>query len=157
MVKLLSLNKSVLEQRFRIPVPEWPITRRLYDKKLTHELAAELEIPHPGTLCPSGEDELTRGIPLRFPVIVKPRTRGRFLEKTRRKALLCQDRQELISNYRFARTVVAATDIMVQELMPGGASNLYSFCSLFEEGKVIAKLVARRPRQHPGIRRHRRH
>jgi predicted ATP-grasp superfamily ATP-dependent carboligase len=149
MVKLLSINKIRLEQHYKIPVPEWSTTRMLHDKKLTYELAAKLDIPHPETLCPSGEEELMREIPLRFPVIVKPRTRGLFLEKTGRKALLCRNKQELIGNYRLARTVVAAADIMAQELVGGGPSKLYSFCSLFQDGKAIAKLVARRPRQHP--------
>ena len=40
---------------------------------------------------------------------------------------------------------------MVQELIPGAAENLYSVGSLYSNGRVLGKVVARRTRQHPAV------
>jgi predicted ATP-grasp superfamily ATP-dependent carboligase len=41
------------------------------------------------------------------------------------------------------------SEVLVQDFIPGGPKNLYSFCPFFKEGKVITSVMARRTRQHP--------
>jgi D-aspartate ligase len=38
---------------------------------------------------------------------------------------------------------------MVQELIPGGGSQQYSYCAFFRDGEAVGKMVVRRRRQHP--------
>jgi predicted ATP-grasp superfamily ATP-dependent carboligase len=38
---------------------------------------------------------------------------------------------------------------MVQELIPGGGSQQFSYCAFFRDGEAVGKMVARRRRQHP--------
>src|SRR5271154_959804 len=38
---------------------------------------------------------------------------------------------------------------MVQELIPGGGSQQFSYCAFFRDGKAVGKMVVRRTRQHP--------
>jgi predicted ATP-grasp superfamily ATP-dependent carboligase len=46
-------------------------------------------------------------------------------------------------------SIIDASEIMIQEMIHGGPNNLYSFCSLFSDGVVKGKLIAKRQRQHP--------
>jgi len=46
-------------------------------------------------------------------------------------------------------SIIDRTEIMVQEIIGGGPKNLYSFCSLFSNGEVKAKIMGVRLRQHP--------
>jgi predicted ATP-grasp superfamily ATP-dependent carboligase len=38
---------------------------------------------------------------------------------------------------------------MVQELIPGGGTQQFSYCAFFRKGEAVGKMVARRRRQHP--------
>jgi D-aspartate ligase len=38
---------------------------------------------------------------------------------------------------------------MVQELIPGGGSQQFSYCAFFRDGEAVGKMVVRRRRQHP--------
>ena len=38
---------------------------------------------------------------------------------------------------------------MVQELIPGGGSQQFSYCAFFRDGEAVGKMVVRRSRQHP--------
>jgi predicted ATP-grasp superfamily ATP-dependent carboligase len=40
-------------------------------------------------------------------------------------------------------------EVMVQELIPGGGSQQFSYCAFFRNGEAVGKMVVRRTRQHP--------
>ncbi|MCK4306797.1 ATP-grasp domain-containing protein [candidate division WOR-3 bacterium] len=153
-VKLIAINKNELEKYYKIPTPKWEVTEILYNKKLTCKLAIDLGIPIPKTCFP--ESESIDKLELQFPVIIKPLSKGIFYKLTKKKALKARNRKELIKVVEAVRELpLPLSEIMIQEVIPqtksatGGPSNLYSFCSLFKEGKALAKLSARRIRQHP--------
>ncbi len=153
-VKLLAINKDALQKYYKVPTPQWKTTEVLYNKKLTCKLAIDLGIPIPKTCFP--DIESIDKLELQFPVIIKPLSKGIFLKRTKKKALKVRNKKELIETVsRVHEFGIPLSEIMIQEVIPqtesvtGGASNLYSFCSLFKEGKVLAKLSARRIRQHP--------
>jgi len=56
---------------------------------------------------------------------------------------------ELLDTYKLASCIIDRSEILIQELIPGRAENLYSYVGLFENGTPLAGLAARRPRQHP--------
>src|SRR5208282_4391229 len=45
--------------------------------------------------------------------------------------------------------LVGPGEVMVQELIPGGGSQQFSYCAFFRHGEAVGKMVARRRRQHP--------
>lgn len=147
-VKVLSINKRLLEKYYKIPTPDWTVSQILYNKKLTYKLAEKIDIDIPRTVYPKDINEVSQ-IDLRFPVIVKPVSRRRFYKTTKKKALKARDKRELIKTYKKTETFLVNSEIMIQEVITGGPENLFSFCSLFKEGIPLAKLVAKRPRQHP--------
>lgn len=147
-VYILSKFKARLDRYYLIPTPEWKITKIAYDKRLTHQLAQQLSIPDPKTFFAASIDEL-RQLNLDFPVILKPAIKDNFFDLTKRKAIKANNENELIQAYKYMSSIIDASEIMIQELIRGGANNLYSFCCLFRDGIAKAKLTARRPRQHP--------
>lgn len=149
-VKLLAINKKILSQYYKIPTPNWVITEILYNKKFTYKLAEKIGIPVPKTFYPESVDSIP-GLSLQFPVIIKPAIKEPFVKKVKKKAILAKNLEELIVAYEFAVSVINKEDIMIQEVIPAGPHNLYSFCSMFKDNSALATLVAQRLRQHPMI------
>lgn len=147
-VRILSLERGRLQRHYLVPTPEWRITRLVYDKRLTYETAARIGIPVPETYFPADLGTL-KNLKLEYPVILKPSIKDHFFDVTREKALRADNRRELIERYEYMSSIIPPSEIMVQEMILGGPENLYSFCSLFAQGKVKASITAKRPRQHP--------
>src|SRR5438477_484431 len=59
------------------------------------------------------------------------------------------DNTRLSNRYEEARRLMPAEHILVQELIPGGGQDQFSFAALASDGMVLASLVARRTRQYP--------
>ena len=149
-VGVLAKHKKELEEFYRIPVPAWKIVQVAIDKRLTLRLAEQIGIPIPRTFYPGGVDELEH-LDIEFPAIIKPAIRHNFYDKTRKKAIRVNDRAQLLQEYRKAADIVDSSEIMIQEFIAGAADNLYSFGSLYRDGRVLGKIVAHRSRQHPEI------
>lgn len=147
-VKIISQYKAKLSEIFNIPTPEWHIVQYAYNKKWTYALAAQLGIPIPRNFFPCTVDDVSN-MQLSYPIVLKPIVNVDFFSATKIKALRADNELELSSHFKYMSSFIDITDIMLQEFIPGGTKNLYSFCSLFCEGKVKAKLIARRLRQHP--------
>ncbi|MHC4627788.1 MAG: carboxylate--amine ligase [Planctomycetota bacterium] len=147
-VYVLSQHRDELRPHYLIPTPPWETTRYVYDKKLTAQLAEELKIPRPTSFFPESEEQL-RQLELEYPVILKPTIKENFFPTARRKALRADSKDELLEAYRSMTSVIDPSEVMIQELIQGGPEVLYSFCCLFADGQVKARLVAQRPRQHP--------
>lgn len=147
-VHIVAKYKDRLGEKYLIPTPKWPITKFAYDKKLTCKLAEQLGLPIPKTIFPDNKEELNQ-IAIDFPVILKPTVNVDFFPLTKQKALRANNKKELFRHYDYMSAIIEPSQIMVQEFITGGTNNLYSFCSLFSNGVVKAKIVARRKRQHP--------
>ena len=147
-VVFLARHKKELEELYRVPVPAWEIAQVAIDKRLTNRLAEQTGIPIPRTFYPEGADELEH-LDIEFPAIIKPAIRDNFYDKARKKAFRVNDREQLLHEYLKAANLIDSSEIMVQELIPGAADNLYSFGSLYRDGQILGKVVARRTRQHP--------
>ncbi|MBE0447295.1 MAG: ATP-grasp domain-containing protein [Actinobacteria bacterium] len=147
-VALLSRHKTLLSEYLRVWTPPWETISQVYDKRLTHQLADRVGVDSPKTVVAKSYEELN-DIDIRFPAIIKPAVKDRFYAKTKSKALLANNMKELIKQFKRGERVVASEELMIQEVIPGGAEHLYSYCSLFKDGIPKAKLMARRARQHP--------
>lgn len=147
-VKLLAQQQQRLGQRYRFTTPAWDIVRVFYDKRLTWRLATTQNVPIPWTLNPQNEAEVA-GLALEYPVVIKPAITTHLSSVTKKKAYRANDHPQLLATYRMMTQIVDPGEILIQELIPGRAENLYSFFGLFDQGELVAGASARRPRQHP--------
>jgi D-aspartate ligase len=147
-VYVLSKYKSQLEKYYRIPSPGWEVIRNVYIKKNTYQLAEKHGISIPKTFYPASLEELLE-LELDFPVIIKPSIRDNFYNKIKIKAFRINNKEELIKTYKWVCSIIDPSEVLVQEFIPGGPDNLFSFCPFFKDGKVITSIMARRTRQHP--------
>lgn len=147
-VAALSRHRERLLACFRIPTPPWDVVKWAWDKRNTYSLAAELGIPTPRTWTVSSPEELgsVDGQP---PFVVKPAIKERFFYATKDKAWRADTREELEARFRAAMSLVGASEVMVQELIPGSGQAQLAYCAFFKEGRAVARMMVRRLRQHP--------
>lgn len=149
-VAALSMARAALSQRFRVPTPEWSVTKWAWDKRNTYRMAGELGIPTPKTWYPADAADLAAvdGEP---PYVIKPAIKERFLYATKKKAWQADDREELAALFARASQLTGPGGTMVQEMIPGDGRQQYAYCALFKEGRSLASMQARRRRQHPPV------
>lgn len=147
-VRFIAQNHSALGTIFALTTPAWDQLRWAADKRRMNARADELRIARPRTRCPRSADDLVPlGIP--FPVILKPTVhdgRNRFADA---KAWRADDERTLSNRYEEAISCVGADSVMIQELIPGDGTAQLSYAALWDRGKPVASLVARRRRQFP--------
>ena len=147
-VYCLANHKKQLETHYRVPMPSWDVVKFAYDKKLTYQLAENYGIAVPRTFYPRNVDELEE-LPLEFPVILKPSIKEPFFSRTKKKAIRADTKEQLTEEFKMALSIIDSSQIMVQDLIPGGPDHLFSVGSLFKGGDFLGRVVARRIRQHP--------
>lgn len=149
MVAAISRNRERLRREFRVPTPEWETVRWAWDKRNTYRLAAELGIPAPATFYPQSSEDLKALDELAPPFVLKPAIKENFLYTARAKAWRAENHAQLRELFERAVALTGPGEIMVQELIPGGGAQQFSYCAFFRDGEGVGKLVARRRRQHP--------
>lgn len=145
---LLAQNYALLSQHFRLATQPWDVIRWMYDKRLTYQLAHDLGIAAPWTAYPADRAALD-ALDCVYPVILKPATKPGLNRFTVDKAWQVENAGELRARYDEATTLIDPALIMVQEIIPGGGENQYSYAALCDDGVPLAGLVARRTRQFP--------
>ncbi len=149
LVAAFSHHREELSRVFRVPTPPWETVKWAWDKRNTYRLAAELAIPTPAIYYPENPDDLRSLEELRPPFAVKPAIKEHFIYATRAKAWRADSVDELRALLKKAFALVGPGEIIVQELIPGGGQQQFSYCAFFRNGKAVGKMVVRRRRQHP--------
>jgi D-aspartate ligase len=147
-VELVARHTHELTRIYQLVTPPWEIVQWASDKRLTYRMAQELGIPFPKTWYPATEEELTR-LPIRFPAIIKPAISIRLQYATRLKALPASTPEELLTQYRRAKSLITPEEILVQEVIPGDGRMQYSLGAYCKDGQVLLSMTARRLRQYP--------
>lgn len=147
-VYFLSRFRHELTAYFRITTPGWEVIKYTHDKKNTYQMAEAIGVPTPKTFYPKNGNDLSH-IPFDFPVVLKPSVVKNFFNVTKTKAYIACNFEELKNMYGEMLKVIDPFEVMVQEFIPGGPEHLYSFCPLVKNGEIVARVVARRARQHP--------
>ena len=149
-VGFLAEHYEVLKKKYRLAIPSPEVTDLCFNKIKTYTVAKELGIPIPESHFPASEAEIkTLGEQLTYPVIIKPAVMYRFYSQLKKKVFLCHNAAELLEHYRAATQVIVPEEIIVQEFLPGGPTQLYSFGSFCDGQKVWGSFVANRIRQKP--------
>jgi D-aspartate ligase len=147
-VAAFSRYRAELAQFFRVTTPEWETTQWAWDKKKTYELAERLGIPCPQTFNPRTIDELA-SLHQYLPLALKPAIKENFFYATGAKAWRANTPAELHDIYQKALKCIKPEEILIQEIIPGGGAQQFSYCSFFRDGRANGTLLARRERQHP--------
>jgi predicted ATP-grasp superfamily ATP-dependent carboligase len=111
-------------------------------------LAERLSIPVPRMWFPRSEEDLA-AIEVDNPVILKPAIKEHFFYTTRAKAWRADTTAELLDAFRRATQIMPASEVIIQEMIPGGGEQQYAYCAFFREGGPVASMTVRRHRQHP--------
>jgi predicted ATP-grasp superfamily ATP-dependent carboligase len=147
-VEIVSANHQLLSSIFRVTTAPPEVTRFALDKRLTYRKADELGIAAPWTSVSNSLAELeAEGIS--YPVILKPAINHHFFPQTNIKALAVENSAELQRAFGQMSQYIPPDEILVQERIPGGGENQFSFCGVFKDGRAYASLVAQRRRQYP--------
>jgi len=147
-VELLSTDREALSSIYRVTTGPLEVTRFALDKRLTYRRADELEIAAPWTAVGNSVAEIeAQGVP--YPVILKPAVNHHFFPQTNVKALPADNPSELQRGFAQMSRYIDPSEILVQERIPGGGENQFSFCAVCREGHAYASIVAQRRRQYP--------
>jgi D-aspartate ligase len=147
-VETLSANRQSLSSMYRVTTGPEEVTKFALDKRLTYRRADELGIDTPWTSVGSSLTDFDeKDIP--YPVILKPAINHHFFPQTNIKALPVGTPAELERGFAQMSKYIPASEILVQERIPGGGENQFSFCAVCKDGQVYASLVAQRRRQYP--------
>jgi D-aspartate ligase len=150
MVGFLSDNFNELSNKYILSISAKNITDIAFNKRKTYEYAKNAGIPIPESYYPDSLQELEEiEGKLSYPVIIKPAIMYNFYKKAGKKVFLCRNKDELFENYSNALSIIPANEVIIQEMLQGGASKLYSFASYANNGDVKGSFVAKRIRQKP--------
>jgi D-aspartate ligase len=149
LVAAISRHRSELSEVFRVPTPAWESVKWAWDKRNTYRLASELGIPVPVTHYPQSVDQLSELDALAPPFAIKPAIKEHFFYATKAKAWRANSHSELRTLFQKASELAGDGEIMVQELIPGGGTQQFSYCSFFRGGEAVGRMTVCRRRQHP--------
>ena len=149
-VEILSKNRERLGADFRITVPDWSATEYAHNKILTHRLAEKTGVPVARTLFPRNVAEVRRiGARIEYPVIVKPAVMHTFYSRFKTKVFKAHSPRELAMLYEKACEAIDPAEVMIQEIIPGSARDLFSCGCFFNAGILQASCIGQRCRQIP--------
>jgi D-aspartate ligase len=145
-LELVARHSARLSASYRLTTQPWEVLQWAHDKRLLHQAADEVGVPHPRTWYPADERALEE-LPFEFPVILKPRVSVDLQNAFGRKAIPARTLAELKERFWLATRVVPPDLVMVQEIVPSQVQ--YSVGAFAENGRVVVAMTARRTRQFP--------
>jgi len=147
-VSFISRYHEEFSQAYRVVTPAWESLEWAINKAKMHQLATRLGVAQPWTICPGSVEELA-ATDCPFPAILKPAVKDVVNPFAPAKALRVENRETLLRAYAEAVKVIPSSVLMVQEIIPGGGENQFSYTTLCSGGKPLVFLTANRRRQFP--------
>ena len=89
-VKILSQNKSKLEEYYKVSSDNWKSVETFYNKRLTYKMAQDIGVEIPQTWFPNSISEIEE-LNLTFPCIIKPAVVHNFYKKAGKKVFVCNN------------------------------------------------------------------
>jgi D-aspartate ligase len=135
--------------RYRFPFPSWDVLESIQSKRHQLDTAESIGFPIPRTFHPrTPEEAQAAGAELGFPLVVKPAANVGFRRTHKVQLFRCENATELARAYDDA----APYEPMVQELVPGGAEEMYTLGSyLSADGEALGLFSGRKVRQTRGF------
>jgi len=150
----LALSAAELPEAVKRVFPSYQCSarslRKLVDKGAFLAALVTAEVPHPRTYLVDGEEDLAN-VPSTSdsrPFFIKPRDSQSFFRLEGRKGLFVTSRTDLEAKVHEFRG--RGHRLMVQEYVPGPASNHYFVDGFVDDGgRIVTHLVRRRLRMYP--------
>lgn len=146
---VLSKHRSVLKDYFLYPMADYEVIDSCVDKFKMYPRAEEIGIPIPRTFFPKSlKDVQEIGENIRYPYILKPHRHEKFVEVFGRTAVIVENKDELLENYK--KAVDENLRVMIQEIIRGRAPRLYTLGSYADKNSnLLGIFTARKIRQFP--------
>jgi predicted ATP-grasp superfamily ATP-dependent carboligase len=149
-VAVISRDRDAIAEHYHVMLPDANTVAMLMQKDSLYEFARRHGFRVPASVVIREPGDIERASSeLRFPCILKPSCRSPLWNaRTRSKAYLAESAAELLRLHDAVRGWAAV--LVVQEWVPGGDGQLYSFNGYFDrQGRLAAGFVARKLRQWP--------
>jgi len=148
-IELLSKNKKLLSQYYKVPVPEYTVVRMFLDKHETHKIAKKAGVPVPLTYNPKTyKESISFSETLRFPVMIKPYERHKFYNIFHKKLFIVKNIKEL--SEKLKDCYKNDLDIMITEIIPGPDTYIFQYTFYIDkEGNELAGISQQKLRQTP--------
>lgn len=144
-VEILSRNRDDLGEYYRISIPEWSTTEIAYNKRLTYDLARRTGVPVAPTYFPRHMDDIRQlGRTIKYPTIIKPAIMHKFYSSFKTKVFKANNPRELVTLYEKTCTAIKPSEVMIQDIIPGTAQDLYSCGCFFKMDTMIASCIGDR-------------
>jgi len=145
----ISKNKPELTKYYKIVTPEWGILRKFIEKKETYRIAERCNVPYPKTLLPKTLDELHEiKEKIDYHCILKPVLGHEFISEFKSKNFKADNYDELHSKFNLC--LKWGQEVMIQEIIPGPASNMYNYTVYINsESCISARFLRIKVRQDP--------
>jgi D-aspartate ligase len=147
-VALVSRNHDLLARHYKLTVQPWDVIATAADKRRLYEFAAMAGVPIPWTRAAVKRADLER-LDCPLPCVVKPATTPAGRGAGVARAWRADTPAALELAYRTAVRAFPESEMLVQELVPGGGQQQFSFAGVFSGGRPVGSVVARRSRQYP--------
>ena len=146
---LISKNIDVLKDYFKPVASDWDCTEKIVDKSKTYNSAKELGIPVPETFLLEDTSEINKiANTVQYPCLIKPAHSHIFSEKFKTKLLQVFSQKILIKACK--PLLAQGLKLLIQEKIPGGDDQMYSFGTCFNENsEPLAVCIQRKLRQYP--------
>jgi predicted ATP-grasp superfamily ATP-dependent carboligase len=127
-------------------VPERAVVETMVVKTQFYKAVRATEVPHPLTLFPDEDSPEAMVRKLAFPVFIRPAQSQVFHQHFHRKGFIASSAHELRTYLRAADR--AQVDVMVQEIIPGPATNGYVLRGYLDQtARLIVLFVTLKVRQ----------
>jgi D-aspartate ligase len=144
----VSRHKDLLERHYIVACTDWEITKLYVDKRNTYALANQVGVAVPKTAIPhSIEDVEGYARSALYPCLVKPCQGHQYYDVFRKKMVNAHNLDQLVAAYREAADV--GLEVMLQEFIPGGASEGVNYNSYSWGGETLVEFTAAKLRNAP--------
>ena len=135
---------------FTLCLPSKSVINLFADKRKTYSFAQDNGIPHPKSWFPTSYEDVCRIAEIvEYPIVVKPAVMYSFHEIFRKKAFLCESRDNLLQRVKLIAESFPVDQLILQEFLSGGPKQLYSYGVLAMNGETLVSITANRIRQNP--------
>jgi len=145
----LSSLRSEVDESFLFVLPEEEIVQTLVNKKKFYYSLKKHNIPHPTTYFIKSLEDLDEiDKETSYPLFIRPSISQIFTKKFRKKGFVVKSKEDLKKYCYIAMR--NGIEIMIQEIIPGPASNMFCIDAYFDQGGNPKGLFAyRRIREWP--------
>lgn len=142
-VLAISRHRELLKTIYRFSMPDRKIIEQIQDKKKFYKAAQNYGLPVPSSYAVDSKKELQNvKSELRFPCIIKPANTKDWQHSDfthvvgpYKKAILCEDREELDSIYKKVSKVHST--VILQEFIQGEDDKHYSINMYFDRNRIL--------------------